>query len=125
MMQAKTFEDMEVWQDARGFVKLIYIASANREFAKDFGLRDQIRRAAASIMSNIAEGLERQTNKEFAQFLYIAKASAAEIRSQLYVALDLNYIDRASFEQLNNKAVSIARQLSGFIKHLKQREVNR
>ena len=77
------FEDMEVWQNARSLTKKIYICSSNGKFSKDFGLRDQIRRASVSIMSNIAEGFERGSNKEFIQFLFIAKGSAGEVRSQL------------------------------------------
>ena len=83
------FEDMEVWQNARSITKKTYICSGSGQFSKDYGLRDQIQRAAVSIMSNIAEGFERGSNKEFIQFLFIAKGSAGEVRSQLYVALDL------------------------------------
>ena len=86
------FEDLKVWRDARAFVAAIYKASSSELFARDFGSRDQIRRAAVSIMSNIAEGFERSSQKEVIRFLVIAKASAAEVRSQLYVAADLSYI---------------------------------
>jgi len=87
-------------------------------FARDFGLRDQIRRASVSIMSNIAEGFERGSNKEFIQFLYIAKGSAGEVREQLYVALDQIYINQASFNSLNKNATEISRMLSGLINYL-------
>jgi four helix bundle protein len=91
-MSVKTFEDMEVWKEARRLTQRIYHLTKNEDFAKDFGLRDQIRRAAVSIMSNIAEGFERGGNQEFVQFLYVAKASCGEVRSQIYVALDQNYV---------------------------------
>ena len=87
MATAKQFEDLGVWQDARELVKEIYSASKQRAFYRDFGLRDQIRRAATSTMSNIAEGFERGSRKEFIQFLSIAKGSNGEVRSQLYVAI--------------------------------------
>jgi four helix bundle protein len=119
-MAIETFEDMEVWQSARTFAKAIYAITGKSAFAKDFALRDQIRRAAISIMSNIAEGFERSSNKEFIQFLYISKGSSAEIRSQLYLTYDLNYVDESVFQDLNNKLISISRQLSAFIKYLDQ-----
>jgi four helix bundle protein len=112
------FEDIEAWQRARELAKQIYKISNDGPFARDFGLRDQIRRAAVSIMSNIAEGFERGSNKEFIQFLYIAKGSAGEVRAQLYVALDQGYIDRKNFNLLNRDAAEISRMLSGFITYL-------
>jgi len=89
-MKVKSFEDMQVWQDAREFVKSIYNLTLEYKFKGDYGLKDQIRRAAVSIMNNIAEGFERDNNKEFVKFLGYAKGSAGEIRSMLYVALDQN-----------------------------------
>jgi four helix bundle protein len=86
-MQVKNFEDLEIWKDARILTKAIYQLTKDVKFAKDIALRNQIRRAAVSIMSNIAEGFERGGNQEFIQFLYVAKASCGEVRSQLYVAL--------------------------------------
>jgi four helix bundle protein len=112
------FEDIETWQRARELAKQIYKISNDGPFARDFGLRDQIRRAAVSIMSNIAEGFERGSNKEFIQFLYIAKGSAGEVRAQLYVALDQGYIDRKNFTSLNRDAAEISRMISGFITYL-------
>ncbi len=85
-MQIKNFEDLEIWKDARLLTKAVYQLTKDVKFAKDFALRDQIRRAAVSVMSNIAEGFERGGNQEFIQFLYVAKASCGEARSQLYVA---------------------------------------
>jgi four helix bundle protein len=119
-MVIETFEDMEVWQSARDLVKGIYAVTAKDSFSKDFALRDQVRRAAISIMSNIAEGFERSSNKEFIQFLHVSKGSSAEVRSQLYIAHDLKYVDEKVFQDLNTKLVSISRQLSAFIKYLDQ-----
>ena len=113
------FEDMEVWKEARKVAKAVYACSRQGEFSRDFGLRDQLQRAAVSVMSNIAEGYERGTNKEFIQFLFIAKASAGEVRSQLYIALDLGYIDQDAFRQLNADLFSLSRQISGFIQYLR------
>ena len=93
-MQVKNFEDLEIWKDARALTREVYQLTRDSKFLKDFGLRDQIRRAAISVMSNIAEGFERGGNQEFVQFLYVAKASCGEVRSQLYVALDQGYVDR-------------------------------
>ena len=91
-MEVKNFEDLEIWKDARLLTKAIYQMTKDTGFAKDFALRDQIRRASMSVMSNIAEGFERGGNQEFIQFLYVAKASCGEVRSQLYVALDQAYV---------------------------------
>ena len=93
-MQVKNFEDLEIWKDARALTRAIYQLTRSPKFSKDFGLRDQIQRATVSIMSNIAEGFERGGNREFIQFLYVAKASCGEVRSQLYVAMDQNYLDQ-------------------------------
>ena len=87
---AKSFEDLPVWQRARELVKYIYTLTRKEAFSRDFSLVDQIRRSSASVMNNIAEGFERDGNKEFIQFLYITKGSSGEIKSQLYRALDLN-----------------------------------
>ena len=91
-MPVKDFEDLEIWKEARRLTCEIYDLSKDAKFSKDFGLRNQMQRAAVSIMSNIAEGFERGGNQEFVQFLYIAKGSCGELRSQLYVALDQAYI---------------------------------
>jgi four helix bundle protein len=89
MANISKFEEIEAWCKARLLTKEIYAATSQGEFAHDFALRDQIRRASVSIMSNIAEGFERGGNKEFRQFLFMAKGSAGEVRSQLYIALDI------------------------------------
>ena len=117
-MKIVAFEDIESWEQARELTKLIYQHSKRGEFARDFGLRDQIRRASTSIMSNIAEGFERGGDKEFIQFLSTAKGSCGEVRSQLYVALDQEYLTQATFEPLRQMTVSISRLIAGFMKYL-------
>ncbi len=117
-MAIERFEDIAARQGARALVKSVYQLTEQGSFARDCGLRDQIRRATVSIMSNIAEGFERGSDKDFRHFLFIAKASAGEVRSLLYVALDLGYIDTQTHEQLSKQALRISRQLAGFIKYL-------
>jgi four helix bundle protein len=118
-MKVKTFEDLHVWQDARLFVKSIYELTSREIFKKDYGLKEQIQRAAVSIMNNISEGFERDNNKEFRNFLGYAKGSAGEVRSMLYVALDLNYISRDEFDENYKRAVGIITQISNFKKYLR------
>jgi len=113
MIRAERFEDLIAWQKARVLTKHIYHISRDGVFAKDFGLSNQIQRAAVSIMSNIAEGFERGGRGEFHQFLSIAKASCAELRSQLYVAVDNNYISHESFDDLITLAEEVARIVGG------------
>ena len=112
-MHVNRFEDLVAWQKARELTRLIYSVSRQGEFARDYGLSNQIQRAAVSIMSNIAEGFERGGRAEFHQFLVVAKASCAEVRSQLYVAVDVGYITEAEFDQLNAKAVELGRIIGG------------
>jgi four helix bundle protein len=113
-MQIKDFENLEIWKEARRLTWEVYDLSKTEKFVKDFGLRDQMRRAAISIMSNIAEGFERGGNQEFVQFLYVAKSSCGEVRSQLYVALDQEYIGQKAADNL----FIILKRLSVMIKHL-------
>ncbi|TKJ43982.1 four helix bundle protein [candidate division TA06 bacterium B3_TA06] len=117
-MKIKRFEDLEVWQLARKLVNQIYEISKKTKLSKDFGLRNQIQRSAVSIMSNIAEGFERKSKKEFIQFLSIAKASSGELRSKLYVTLDLEYLDKKTFDAAYNLCEKISRSIAGFIKYL-------
>ncbi|MCV9932448.1 four helix bundle protein [Flavobacterium sp. LS1R47] len=109
---------MNSWQKSRIFNKRIYLITENSNFKKDFDFARQIRRASISISSNIAEGFERNTDKEFVYFLYVAKASAGEVRSQLYLAFDLGYIIKEEFETLLESVTEISKLLSGFIKYL-------
>jgi len=113
------FEDLEVWKSARELTNRIYKITVEGGFAKDYGLRDQIRRAAVSIMSNIAEGYERGGNQEFIQFLSIAKGSSGEVRSQLYVALDQSYIEKNECERLLDAFKKLSIMLNNFMEHLK------
>ncbi len=119
----KRFEDMEVWKKSRELSKAVYQATSRREFAFDSALRDQMRRAVVSIVSNIAEGFERGSDKELRQFLIIAKGSAGEIRAQLYVALDASYLSTEDFEQLSERTTELGRMLAGFVKYLNQSNI--
>ncbi|MDL2141086.1 four helix bundle protein [Flavobacterium tructae] len=121
MSKFKSFEEINSWQKSRIFNKKIYLITENSNFKKDFDFVRQIRRASLSISSNIAEGFERNTDKEFIYFLYVAKASAGEVRSQLYLAFDLEYIIKEEFETLLGSITEISKLLSGFIKYLSQK----
>uniref|UniRef100_B3EMD3 S23 ribosomal protein n=1 Tax=Chlorobium phaeobacteroides (strain BS1) TaxID=331678 RepID=B3EMD3_CHLPB len=112
-MKVEKFEDLIAWKKARELTKEIYQFTGDGDFSRDFGLRDQIRRASVSIMSNLAEGFERGSAKEFHQFLVIAKASCAEVRSQLYVAFDVGYVSEANFSVLERKAAEVSRIIGG------------
>ncbi len=118
-MKINSFEDLKVWKDCRILVKSIYQCTASGKFNKDFGLKEQIQRASVSIMNNIAEGFERNNNKEYIKFLGYSKGSAAEVRSMLYVATDLDYISKENFNALHQLSVNINTQISNFIKYLK------
>ena len=118
-MKIERFEDIYVWQKSRELVKLIYLAtSENPGFKCDFGLKDQIRRAAVSVMSNIAEGYARRSDKAFANFLHISHGSASEVQSQLYIALDLQYIRKDAFDKAYALCEEVNRQTCGLIKYL-------
>ena len=108
MATFRTFEDIEAWQMARELAKTIYCYASRGSFARDFGLRDQMQRAAVSVMANIAEGYERNGNKEFLQFLSLAKGSVGELRSHLYVALDQAYITQAEFDDVRTHCTSVS-----------------
>lgn len=118
MATIERFEDIKAWQAARDLVAVVYRVSGRGKFEKDFGLRDQIRLASVSVMSNIAEGFERGSDKEFCRFLYIAKGSAGEVRSHLFVASDLGYLTSDEFDDLRARAEEVAKALSGFITYL-------
>lgn len=120
MASVQRFEELEVWKGARALARKIYLATDEGRFARDFSFRDQLRRSAISIVSNIAEGFERGGNKEFVHFLYIAKGSAGELRAQLLVASDLGYIGAEIAAEVIGAAEALSRQLSAFIKYLAQ-----
>ena len=112
MAGVQRFEDLIAWQKARELAKSIYQITNEGDFAKDFGFRDQIRRAAVSTMSNIAEGFERKNPADFMRFLLIAKASCAEVRSQLYLALDISYIESTDFDKLSSLTVEVTKLIN-------------
>lgn len=120
MPTIERFEDLRVWQEARALANEIYAVSRCEPFASDWDLVRQIRRAATSILSNIAEGFERGSNTEFVQFLYVARASAGEVRSQLHIALDQSYLPEADFDRLYSDCLTLSRRLSNFIDYLKK-----
>ena len=120
MNKIKKFEDIESWKAARRLTSEIYQVTSVSDFARDFGLRNQIRKASVSILSNIAEGYERGNDKEFAYFLAIAKGSSGEVRAQLYVALDQGYLTLDTFTKLSTAVTEIGELLAGFIRYLNQ-----
>jgi four helix bundle protein len=119
-MKSKYFEDLEIWKQARDLTSKIYHITSGKDFARDFGLKDQIRRAAVSVMSNIAEGYERGGNQEFIQFLSIAKGSCGEVRCQLYVAGDQGYIAKNENEKLIDAFKKLSIMIHKFMEHLKK-----
>ena len=125
MAAFKTFEEINAWQNARVLVREVYAMTGCGDFCKDYGLKDQIQRAAVSICSNIAEGFERRGNKEFINFLWIAKGSAAEVCSQLYNAKDLGYITDERFKSMYDSAKQIGGMLFNLITTLSARKVER
>jgi len=119
MATYKSFEDMPVWQSARELAVRVYRTTAKGKLREDYGLRNQMQRAAVSVSSNIAEGFERGSKQESIQFLYIAKASCGELRSQLFIANDIGCIDNADSKNLLKSATNVSKQISGFIEYLK------
>ena len=117
-MRIERFEDIQAWQEARELTKIIYALTKLPGFSKDFGLRDQIQRAAVSIMANIAEGFERKTTKEFRNFLSMALASCSEVRSHLYVALDQTHIGQPEFDRARTASEKTSRLIFGFMEYL-------
>ncbi len=114
-MKIERFEEIVAWQKGKELSVLVYKLFKNN---RDFGFKDQIQRAAVSVANNIAEGFERKSNKEFKQFLYVAKGSSAEVRSMALLALELLYIDQENFKQVHSLSSEISRLVSGFIKTL-------
>ena len=122
MARIERFEDIEGWKLARRVANRVYDISDVGRFSKDFALVNQIRRASISIMSNIAEGFERDGNKEFLQFLSVAKGSCGEVRAQLYLAADRNYLDASTFNDINVLLIETSRTISGLMRYLQQAE---
>jgi four helix bundle protein len=121
MTKVSRFEDLRIWQEARSLVKHIYEEiSRNANASKDWGFRNQIQTAAVSIMNNIAEGFERSSDKDFARFLDIAKASCGEVRSMLYLAGDLKYMEDTKANELTDAAIQISKGIASLQKHLRK-----
>ena len=118
MATIQRFEEIEAWQTARVLTRTIYTVSGRGAFGRDFALRDQVRRAAVSVLSNIAEGFESGTRPQFLRYLGHAKASAGEVRAQLYVALDVGHLSEKEFDELRDLAEKCSRQLYRFIAYL-------
>ncbi len=119
MAKIERFEDVKAWQEARTLVSKIYkLTNEKSPFNKDYGLKDQIRRASVSVMSNIAEGFARRTDRDFSRFLYIALGSVSEVQSHLYVALDLGYVNKNEFSDCYGDASDTAKLILGFIRYL-------
>jgi four helix bundle protein len=118
--RVQSFEDLLVWQKGIEFAKQIYVTTAQGQLHRDFGLRDQIQRAAVSIPTNIAEGFERGAHKEYLQYLKIAKGSAGEIRSLLCVAFEVGYLNQTQYNQLRSSAVELSCYLANQIRSLRE-----
>ena len=118
-MKICRFEDIQAWQAARELCRVVYELTGESQFSKDFGLRDQARRAAVSIMANISEGFDCNSNQEFIQFLYYALRSASELQSHLYVAQDQGYVTRSQFDEVYEGAGKVKRMIFGFIDYLR------
>ena len=119
-MKISPFEDLDCWQEAHALVRKIYDATKDGSFKRDMRLTSQVQAAATSCMANIAEGFERRSDKEFVQFLYIAMASTAEVKSHLYVALDQAYIEKKQFDDIYDQAIKTSKMISSLIKYLRK-----
>jgi four helix bundle protein len=119
--QYNDFEDLPFWQDARVVAKEVYKLTQSSKFSRDYGLKDQIQRASVSVVSNIAEGFDYGSNKQFIRFLNIAKGSASEVRAQLVLAMDVGYISEIELNELKIKLKQLSSQIGGFIKYLESK----
>ena len=119
-MSLQRFEDIRAWQEARELVREVYAMTDGPGFSRDFGLKDQIRRASGSVMANIAEGFERRTRRDFRHFLGIALGSSAEVRSHLYIALDRGYVTQAQFDSAYNRALHASRLIYRFMRRISE-----
>ena len=122
MATIKRFEELDVWKAGMELCSSIYALTNTDTFSKDYGLKDQIRRSAISVPSNISEGYERDSQKQFIYFMVIAKGSCGELRTQLKIASNLNYINVEEYEKLNLECLSVSKQLAGFISYLKTKK---
>ncbi|MFB6346931.1 MAG: four helix bundle protein [bacterium] len=120
MANVEKFEDLDIWIKARNLANAIFDQTEKDRFSKDFGLKDQIQRAATSVMSNIAEGFEREGDKEFIRFLSTALGSVGEVRSQLYLAYDRNYLSEETFEELKKCSLELTRMIKSFMRYLSE-----
>lgn len=120
-MKITKFEDLEIWKLSLEITKKIYNISSRKEFSKDFGLQNQMRRAIVSVSSNIVEGFEKNNNNEFIRFLSIAKGSVGEVRSQLYVALTIGYLNQEEFDKIHRNLEELGKQIGGFIVYLENK----
>ena len=123
MASYKRSEDLPIWQKARDFSREVFFVSKKGEFSKEYRLCSQIRTSSGSIMDNIAEGFERNGNGEFKQFLYIAKGSCGESRSQLYRAFDYGYISEPQLKELLSQSEEIPKSISSFTEYLQKSEI--
>jgi four helix bundle protein len=122
-MKVERFEDLEIWKEARILCKFIFELTLKEPFCKDFKLKDQIKGSSGSIMDNIAEGFEREGNKEFIQLLSISKGSCGECRSQSYRAFDYNYIEQSTLDELIKQTVQLSRKISSLMSYLKKSDL--
>lgn len=119
-MKINRFEDIQAWQNARSLVNMVFDVTKQSDISRKYRFVSQIESAAISVMNNIAEGFSRRTDKEFINFLFISKGSAAEVQSMLYVALDRKYIDKNNFNKIYDQTDKIARMVSNLIKYLRK-----
>jgi four helix bundle protein len=122
-MKANGFEDLAIWQESRRINKEIWCLILNSNLTNDYALRNQINRSSGSLMDNIAEGFDRSGNKEFIHFLSIAKASCAEVQSQLYRCLDRDYLDLQKFNELKDATVILGKRIGAFMSYLNKSNI--
>jgi four helix bundle protein len=123
-MKIQKFEDLNIWKTSLFITKQVYDLTAKEKFSKDFGLRDQLRRAIVSVSSNIVEGFEKNNNNEFVRFLKISKGSAGETRNQLHIAFVVGYITSAEFKKISDELEVLSAQIGKFISYLVQKKKN-
>jgi len=124
-MKITRFEELNIWKLSLKITKSIYDLTSKKEFIREFGLKDQIRRAVISISSNIVEGFEKNNNNEFIRYLKIAKGSVGELRNQLYICKDVNFISQKEFKDLNKDLETLASQIGAFIFYLSKKRLNK